>query len=113
MDAITIHLDLENAIERMGDKEIFLEIARFFAAGLPDSIAKMDEALARGDLESLSRLAHSCKSNCAAMGAENERAMCLTLEQAGRAADKTLAGVALAELKPRLLALKTVLDNLS
>jgi HPt (histidine-containing phosphotransfer) domain-containing protein len=111
--AVSIHLDLEAAIERMGDKEIFLEISRFFASGLPKTVQDMENALSSGDLEALTRLAHSCKSNCAAMGAEDVRARCLTLEQAGRAADKARATAALEDLKPVLLALKETLDGLS
>ena len=106
-------LDVQGAVERMGDREIFLEIAHYFAERLPENIQEMESAFARGDMPSLTRLAHSCKSNCAGVGAEEERALCLVLEQAGRAQDVPAAEAALARLKPKLLDLKTVLESIS
>ncbi len=107
-----IRLDLETAIERMGGKDIFLEIARFFAARLPETLGEMEAALQTGDMPALTRLAHSCKSNCAGVGAEEERGLCLALEQAARAEDKTGATAALDRLRARLPLLKEALESL-
>lgn len=113
MHDIGSSLDLKTAIERMGDREIFLEIAHYFAGTLPGNIQEMEEMLQREDMNSLMRLAHSCKSNCASMGAEEERVLCLELEQAARSADKEKSQAILAQLKPKLLILKDTLSALS
>jgi HPt (histidine-containing phosphotransfer) domain-containing protein len=82
-----LRLDMAEAVERMGDKDIYLEISRYFAEHIPDSVADLGKALMQGDLASATRLAHSMKSNCAAVGAELLREGSFELERLCREGD--------------------------
>ncbi|MDL2272463.1 Hpt domain-containing protein [Desulfovibrio sp. OttesenSCG-928-I05] len=108
-----IDLDLEPAIERMGDKELFLEIAHSFAATLPRILTDLDGKLMEGSLADARRLAHSLKSNCAAMGAESVRAMAYAVEKACTDNDGALAREHFNTLKPYIESLQQRLSALA
>lgn len=108
-----IDLDLETAIDRMGDKELFLEIARSFAATLPKTLTDLDEKLTDGSLADARRLSHSLKSNCAAMGAESVRAMAYEVEKACTDNNGPLAREYFDTLKPYIESLEQRLLSLS
>lgn len=97
-----IELDLSSAIERMGDKKLFLEIAYSFSVLLPEIQDDIAAALAAGSMQEARRLVHSLKSNCASMGAEKLRAEVYTLEQACNAGDKEGATLLFEGLRPKL-----------
>lgn len=107
-----IELDLENAVERMGDKELFLEIARSFAASIPGTLEALRHKLDKGDLAEARRLAHSLKSNCAAMGAESVRLQAYETEKACADNDAPRAARAFAALAPLLEGLRLFLLEL-
>ncbi len=86
------HLRIDEAVERLGDRSLYLEIAQAFVDALPGIRAAMDAARARADLAELRRLAHSLKSNCATLGAEEARQAAYALETACR--DGNTAAVA-------------------
>ena len=105
-------LNVDEAIERMGDREIFMEIARFFAGQLPDSVQNLERALVEGRLEDAGRLAHSLKSNCAAMGAELLREKCQTMEHRCRDGEGAGAREVFFSLKPSFIELQRKLENI-
>jgi FOG: HPt domain len=104
-----VTLNLEDAIERMGDREIYLEIAHFFASHLQESLKALSLALNSGDAVEATRLAHSLKGNCATVGADELRDQCLQMERLCRDGDLDKAHVLYAELSPKLLALRDIL----
>lgn len=99
----------EEAIERMGDKDVYLEIAHYFASHLEDSLKELAVALSNADMQTATRLAHSLKSNCATVGAENLREQCYTLETLCREGKLDSAGSLYGNLAPKLLALRELL----
>ncbi|MDR2160661.1 MAG: Hpt domain-containing protein [Desulfovibrio sp.] len=109
MSASRIVLNTEAALERMGDMEIYAEIAHCFAANMEKYLEDLCRALERADMPAATRLAHSLKGNCGTVGAEELRLDCLRLEQICRAEDKAAAAALFGELRPRLLELRGIL----
>ena len=109
MSSDPICLNLDEAIKRMGDREIFLEISRYFASRLPEALEELNVALNTGDIAEATRYAHSMKSNCSAMGAEQLQEQCRALEGICRQGEIDDAKKLYAELVPRLLALRSAL----
>jgi len=105
-------LNLEEAIERMGDKEIYLEIARYFAAHLEQTLEHLRAALEDRNMEEATRLAHSLKGNCATVGADALREECLKLEHLCRAGNRDAARNGFDALVPKLLGLRERLNSL-
>lgn len=112
MSSHSIVLNMDEAIDRMGDKDIFLEIARYFASRLPEAIEELRLALEAGETEQATRYAHSMKSNCAAVGAEDLREQCRELEAACRRGAVAEASALYSSLVPELLALRAILQSL-
>ena len=104
-----IFLNLDEAIKRMGDREIFLEISRYFASRLPEALEELALALKAGNTAEATRYAHSMKSNCSAMGADQLHEQCRALEGICRQGALDDARKLYAELMPRLLALRNTL----
>jgi HPt (histidine-containing phosphotransfer) domain-containing protein len=100
------------AVERIGDEGIYLEIAHYFAGHLTASLAALGQALDKGDIESAARLTHSLKGNCAMVGAEAMREHCFCLEKLCRADDLDAARKQYALMNPKMLALQRVLASL-
>ncbi|MCL1939644.1 MAG: Hpt domain-containing protein [Desulfovibrionaceae bacterium] len=105
-------LSRAQAVERIGDEGIYLEIAHYFAGHLIASLADLRQALNEGDTESAARLTHSLKGNCAMVGAEAMREHCLCLEKLCRADDLDAAREQYALMNPKMLALQRVLAAL-
>lgn len=105
-------LNLDEAIARMGDREIYIEIARYFASHLQNSLQDLVAALNNDKTDEASRLAHSLKSNCATVGADMLRERCFTLEKLCRQGDIEGARSSYAALLPKLLALRELLLHL-
>lgn len=85
MADITLHVD--EAVERMGDKALYLEVARYFVALLPETIANLKSAMEQENWQEMRRYAHSLKSNCAALGADGVREEAYKLELACNAGE--------------------------
>ncbi len=111
---IPVHplLDTASAIERMGDKEIYLEIARYFAENVQVTIENIEQALQNGTMEDATRLAHSLKGNCATIGAETVRAQSATLEQLCRNNEKEQAIALFAIIVPMLHQVQEAISTL-
>lgn len=104
---LDVVLQYQEALQRMGgDREVYLEISRYFASTLPDSLQAIKEALDEGRPDTARRLAHSLKSNCATVGAEDLRAQCHTLELLSRNEELDKARLYHATLTPQLLCLR-------
>lgn len=107
-----VSLHLEDAIARMGDREIYLEIARYFAGHMEQTLTDLETALKKEDLKSATRLAHSLKSNCATMGAYGLQEKCLHLEHLCGAEDRDTAFALYTALVPKFLELRALLQAL-
>lgn len=107
-----VPLRVDEAVERMGDKEIYLEIARYFAAHLHDSLNALRSALDAGNSTEATRLAHSLKGNCATVGADTLREECLHLERLCRQGQPDEARAFLRQLHPKMLTLRAMLEAL-
>jgi HPt (histidine-containing phosphotransfer) domain-containing protein len=105
-------LDMEAAVERMGDRETYGEIARFFARNMENVLRDLSLALQTGDLPAASRFAHSLKGNCATVGAEEMRRACLQLENSCWEENEAEARFLFRELRPKLLELREILMTL-
>lgn len=108
-----LSLDVDGAIERMGDKETYLEISRYFAAHIPNSISGLQAALEKSDLQGAMRMAHSMKSNCATVGAELLRERCGALEKLCREGELVMARELFSSLRPHLMAMRERLESLN
>lgn len=98
------------AIERIGDEEIYREIAFVFQENLALYIEKLTSATKTGDYSTVRRLAHSIKSNCATIGAEEVRGVFASLEQA---AAKDNAEAIISTLPKALTMLAELRHNIS
>lgn len=106
-DDCLVVLNVAEALERMGnDEEVYREIAHYFADNLPKSLQSLRQALDRNQVDEARRFAHSLKSNCATVGAEELRAQCYELEALCRGEDLAEARRLYALLVPRLMFLR-------
>ncbi|HUN91816.1 MAG TPA: ATP-binding protein [Burkholderiaceae bacterium] len=89
--------DLKLACERIGgDEELLAEVAAAFVEAAPEYVDELRAALAQADASAVTRLAHTLKGSCGAIGAGAAAAL------AGRIEDATAGGdlaVASAELE--------------
>jgi HPt (histidine-containing phosphotransfer) domain-containing protein len=102
-------LNVDEAIARMGDRDIYLEISQLFAGQLPHSLDDIDRALAGGEIDDAARLAHSMKSNCATVGADELRERCYALELLCRSGNIDASRRAFAECRDELASLAPTL----
>ncbi|MDR2076020.1 MAG: Hpt domain-containing protein [Desulfovibrio sp.] len=102
-------LDTEAAVERMGDREMYGEIARAFARNMGNALRDLTRALREGDMPAACRFAHSLKGNCDTVGAGNMRQACLRLEQYCREEKADKARSLFEDLRPKLLELREIL----
>jgi len=77
--------DLSSALETAdGDKGIFVEIADLFLDGLTDSIAGIQDGIARNDANAVEQAAHSLKGSVGNFGARRAYEIAYRLEVLGR-----------------------------
>ncbi len=100
---------VDDAVERMGERELYLEISHFFAGHLPELLVELEGAMDKGEWEKATRLAHSLKGNCATVGAEGLRPIVYDLEKFCRAADARNARMYFTALKAPLMDLRAFL----
>ena len=104
--------DRDAALDRMGSRDLYIEIARVFADSLPETEAAIAAAMDRDAWQEARRLVHSLKSNCAAMGAEGLRCRVYILEKACANADVETAADLFDALRRELRALREELLEL-
>lgn len=95
----TITIDQDGAVERMGDRGLYIAVAHSFAEMMPEIIGEIDSAIAAKNWPEARRLTHSLKGNCAAMGADETCERVYALERACNGAEEALV----AELYPAFL----------
>lgn len=87
-DASRVLVDMAGLRERFdNDEEILTEIFRVFEGEVAQRKAAFEAALAAGNLEALTRRAHSLKGVAATLFAEPLRQAAYTLEMAAKAGD--------------------------
>ncbi|CAK7007023.1 MAG: hypothetical protein DELT_00282 [Desulfovibrio sp.] len=108
-----IVIDMNGAIERMGDRDLYIVIATSFAEMLPETLAEIDAEITAKNWPEARRLVHSLKGNCAAMGADETRERVYALEKACNDGNEPLITrlhaplcEEMAELREALLALQ-------
>jgi two-component system, sensor histidine kinase and response regulator len=79
-------LDTLRQLNQPGEPDIVREVLTVFLADAPVRLARMREALARGDAASLERAAHTLKGAAASIGAAALQISCRELEEAGKVA---------------------------
>jgi PAS domain S-box-containing protein len=72
----------------MGDEQFAHEVVAEFVKETPALIQTLAECVARGDLESIWKLAHKIKGSAANVGGESLRDAALKMEQAGKVGDR-------------------------
>lgn len=100
----------DEAIERVGDADIYREIAHLFSENLTNYMAQLDSAMSEKDYPTVKRLTHSIKSNCATVGADGLRAFFASMEQA---ADENLEAELTTLLPQALTLLSELRQNLA
>jgi HPt (histidine-containing phosphotransfer) domain-containing protein len=109
MNRSYLALDMEAAVARMGDRDIYGEIARAFARNMEQVLRDLSQALQADDMAAATRFAHSLKGNCGTVGAGEIRQDCLRLETCCREEKTAEARLLFADLRPRLLELREIL----
>lgn len=74
--------DMDVALDRMGSWDLYADIGHAFAEAIPETEAAIADAIKRKMWHEARRMAHSLKSNCSAMGAEELRDRVHILEKA-------------------------------
>lgn len=101
------------ALEHLGDdEELLREVAGIFLANWPRSLANVEDALANGDFNTLSRGAHSIKSSVGNFVAHDAFDAAYRLELAAKLADAELAATELDTLKAQVSNLAGCLKTL-
>jgi len=77
--------NLNVAIERVGgDEDLFKEVVALYLQEYPELVARIGEAVERGDAELLQQSAHTLKGSLGTLGAEPAAQNALQLEMMGR-----------------------------
>jgi two-component system, sensor histidine kinase and response regulator len=107
-------LDMAVLTEAVGDDEAFaLSLLGDMVESGQALVEQAAAASEAGDLEGLSRAAHSLKGSAGAVGAEGLREAAASLEQLARAADVAAAGEALPAVRRELLQLQEWVGKLT
>lgn len=106
-------LDREVALARVGgDAELLREIAVLFVQDYPKVLDQLQDAIARGDAQTIERTAHGLKGSVSTFGARAAMEAARTLETMGRTCQLDELRQALATLELALAALRPELETL-
>jgi len=107
--------DLSSALEAVdGDKDLFMEIAELFLDGLTDSIAGIQDGIARSDAKAVEQAAHSLKGSVGNFGARRAYEIAYRLEVLGRNGELAESEDAISELEKEFRDLEAAMkDTLS
>jgi|GEM_PF-237046 len=98
--------DRRRALQRLGDDEQLLrELMRCFIQDAPTLLSQLDAALSEGQLDEVTRAAHSLKGLAANFDADDCRNAAAAVEQAGRRGN-------LKDIRPQVLPLRESVDEL-
>jgi len=70
-----------------GDQEILAELRDLFMEHVPPLVEEIIQSAAAGDMDAISKQAHSLKGACATYGAPRLAMVCKIVELSGRAGD--------------------------
>jgi HPt (histidine-containing phosphotransfer) domain-containing protein len=77
-------IDVNAALDRLGgDHDFFVDLLKTLQQEADSELVEIEEAIQRGDAESVGRFAHSLKGAAASMAAEPMRAAAHELERIG------------------------------
>lgn len=93
--------------------EFFKELVGLFLQDTPPRIAEIEANLAAGDLQRLTRAAHSIKGSAGNFGASQLVAVSARIEQLGKAGDLTTVPPLLESLKAEFARAKAALEALA
>ncbi len=82
-----------------GEPDILIELVDIFLSDAAERMVLLRDAIARGDANTLERVAHSLKGSSANFGARRMSRLCLELEQVGKQGDIMLAPELFARLE--------------
>jgi signal transduction histidine kinase/CheY-like chemotaxis protein len=100
--------DKAAALERLeGDQELFQEICRIFLDESPKLMTRLQQALAQGDPEEVSRAAHSLKGASGYLGATNVSQLSRQLETMGRNRELAQAAAVFEQLEKEMASLSS------
>ena len=103
--------DKEGTLTRLGgDQELFLDMIDFFAEDGPALIAEIRSGFESGDIEVVSRGAHSLKGLAANFGAQRAMEAARAVEQSAKAGDMNQALERSQELEPEINRLIAALE---
>ena len=105
-------LNTKDAIDRIGDADIYKEIAQSFACHIPLYLMQINNLLLQNHIEAATRIIHSVKSNCATVGAEDLRERFASLEKIAAQGKTDEVLESMDALRQDLLQLKAVLENM-
>ena len=106
-------LDMAAAIDRMGDRDLYIEICHELALELPRLQKEITVAMDNGAWPDARRFSHSLKSNCAAVGAEQLRGSMYDVELACHNNETEKARQLFQDVKPQLDSLRETLLGLA
>jgi two-component system sensor histidine kinase/response regulator len=107
-------LDREELLQRVaGDRRLMLDLVELFLADCPTLWASVEDALARGDADRLTRAAHTLRGAAAQLGARPVRQAAEQLETASRQGDLSGAAPLAVALREELKHLQPVLEALA
>jgi HPt (histidine-containing phosphotransfer) domain-containing protein len=91
-------------LRRVGGQALVVEMVELFLLDLPTRLGRVREALEGGDPGAVAAAAHSLRSSCGNLGAEQSRAACERIELAAVQAQLDLVPELLTELETAVLA---------
>jgi HPt (histidine-containing phosphotransfer) domain-containing protein len=97
-----VFLQTEFTEQCAGEKSLMVEIIDLFEGEREEQFAAMTDALASGDFERLSKLAHSLKGSVSALHAPAARQSCQAIELAAKNQDPDLCAAHLNRLRQNL-----------
>lgn len=110
-DSVIDHAALLEGVD--GNRRLLHELVRLFLADCPQRLAKIKEAIRRGDAEALGRAAHALKGSVGNFAAKNAFAAAQRLEIMSRDGDLDTAGEACLTLESELALLSGELRKLA
>jgi two-component system, sensor histidine kinase and response regulator len=78
-------------LRELGDSDLLSELTEMFFEEVPERLDALQEAIDRGDEQTIKRIAHTLKGSSGNMGARQMSRLCLDLEHAGESSDLSAA----------------------
>ena len=92
-------LDLDDALRRCADPQMFLEMANYFLAEEADLLQRMGDSLRRGDTDEIARAAHRLRGSTVYLGARPSVQAAMTVERLAAEGDPQSLAAAVGRLE--------------